>query len=146
MVFTRYPEWRCVFVERLSSLLSRNNEAKVAFRGKLFSYFHGELPHCKEVVTSTLLCLLDTSTTNDICDEQVDGCNTILRVSRSWPSRTKEALRMSLDGGSFDDFELVVPSSPAAPEHSVYFATVIVDWGFSSLSWPGVSLDSRAKS
>ena len=143
---TRYPEWRRFFVERLPLALSRDAEAKLAFRGKLSAYFRGELPHCKEVVTSTLLCLLDTSTASNICNEQVDGSNIVLRVSRPWPSRTEKALRMSLDNGLFDDFEVVIPPRPAVPSYTVYLATAIAGGFFSKFGHAGMSQRSRARS
>lgn len=131
-------------------MVSCDEAAKLAFRGKLSAYFRGELPHCKEVVTSTLLCLLDGSTINEISDERVDECNTISRLTCAWPGRTREALGMSLDNGAFDDFELVIPSNTATPRYKVYLATTIMGGIMgrvvSQLSQPGMSLSSRARS
>jgi len=145
MTSTRYPEWRRVFVERLPPILSRDLEAKLAFGEKLSAYFRGELPHCKEVVTSILLRLLDTSTINDIYDKRVDGVNTILRVPHPWPTRTKGALRTSLSNGLFDDFELAIAPRPAAPRYTVYLATVIMGGVFSQFGQLGMSLSFRTR-
>lgn len=127
----RHPDLCRAFVERLPSALSRDSKAKLAFQKKISSYFCGELPECKEVVTSTLLCLLDKSTIRAVSDKPIDGCNTILRVSSPWPGRTKEALRVSLDSGTFDDFTICpVPGR-------IYFSPVVLDSGVvSSLSTP----------
>ena len=102
MTSTRYPEWRRVFVERLLPALSRDPGAKLVFQKKLSAYFRGDLPHCKEIITSTLLCLLDISIVRTIGREPVDGYNTTLRVSCPWPDRSKKALRTSLSNGAFE--------------------------------------------
>lgn len=139
---TRYPEWRCVLVERLRLALSSDIGAKLAFERKLSAYFCGELPHCKETITCMLLCLLDQSTINEHCYKGVDGFNTIPRVSYPWPVRTKEALRVSLDNGVFDDFELATATNQAKTMH---LSTVVMDEGVGSSLWQCMSPNSHAK-
>ena len=95
----------------------------------LSAYFLGDLPHCKDIITSTLLYLLDKSTIHNIQDRPVDRYNTISRVSCPWPGRTREALRVSLDNGVFDDFELTIVHGPTVSTYSVYFAAVVMDEG-----------------
>ena len=48
-----------------------------------------------------------------------------LRVSQSWPARTKDALRVSLDHGTFEDICLAVYSGPELAMYPVYFAGVV---------------------
>ena len=137
MTLARHPDLRRAFVERLPLALSRDSKAKLAFQKKISSYFRGDLPHCKEIVTSTLLCLLDKSNIHAIRNKPTDDDNPILRVSSPWPGRTKEALRVSLDNGTFDDFTV----GPIQQEfRTIYFSTVVLDSGVVS------SLNSRAKS
>lgn len=121
MVLARYPEWRRVFVERLLFVLSSDSEAKLAFQGKLSGYFRGELPHCKEILTTTLMALLDSSTIHATGEMPADECNTVMRVSYPWPGRTKEVLGISLNSGLFDDFKLAIPRGPGKPRHLLYF-------------------------
>ncbi|KAF9647869.1 hypothetical protein BDM02DRAFT_3116340 [Thelephora ganbajun] len=129
-VFTsRYPEWHYIYVERLASALTRNSKAKLTFQRKLSAYFSGELPRCKEIITSTLLWLLDKSTVRNTFDKPVDDCSTILRVSAPWPDRTKEALRISLDIGTFDKFKFVIARGPAATLRLIYLVPAVMrDW------------------
>lgn len=146
LILARYPELRRVFVERLPPALSRDPEAKLAFEQKLSAYFRGDLPHCKEIITSTLLYLMDKYTIHNICDSPVDGYNTISRVSCPWPGRTREALRVSLDNGVFDDFELTIVPGPTAPAYSVYFAAVVMGDGVCSSFWRCKSLNCPTRS
>lgn len=134
IVSTRYPEWRRAFVERLPLAL-RDPEAKLTFERNVSTYFRGELPHCKEIITSTLLGLLDNSTIHAIYGRPTDGCHAISRVSRPWPGRTKEALRTSLANGIFADFGHAITPNPAVSMPSVYLTTAIMDGLFSSLLW-----------
>jgi len=145
-ITTRYPEWRRTYIERLAPALTRDSEAKLAFETKLSAYFRGELPHCKEIITSTLLALLDTSTIQD--DHVPPGFVyiTILRVSCPWPGRTKEALRFSLDNGILDDFKLDIAFGPALTTYQVHLAPTVMDDGTGSASWrcaPSLSLRSH---
>lgn len=70
-------------------------------------------------------------------DKPTDGHNAILRVSFPWPDRTKEALRVSLDNGIFDDFTIAL-TRPT--RRTIHFATVVLDSGVVS------SLHSRTRS
>ena len=131
----RYPEWRRIYIERLTPALSRDPEAKLAFQTKLSAYFCGELPHCKDIIISTLLYLLDGSTIHDTGDMLVDDYYTIMRVSCPWPGRTKEALRRSLDNGIFDNFELEIVRVLEASIHLVYLAPAVMDDVILSPHW-----------
>lgn len=53
--------------------------------------------------------------------------STILRVSHPWPARTKEALRASLDCGTFEDIRVTDPSAsdPESTEQRIYFAWAV---------------------
>jgi len=137
MISARHPDLCRAFVERLPPVLSRDPKAKLAFQKKISSYFRGDLPYCKEMVTSTLLCLLDKSTIHVIRDKPTNDRNTILRVSSPWPGRTKEALRLSLDNGVFDDYK--IGPFLLGPVR-IYFSTVVLDSGVVS------SLDSPDRS
>jgi len=140
MTSTRCPGLRSILIGRLLLALSNDLGVKLAFQKKLSAYFRGELPHCKEVITSTLLHLLDESTIPTTYYEPGDRYNTIPKVSRRWPGRTKEALRVSLDNGIFYDF-LITPG-PAATTQRVYLSTAVTDEGVSSLFWRCTSLNS----
>ena len=145
LIFARYPEMRRIFIERLKPALSRDSGAKRAFQEKLTAYFCGDLPHCKELITSTLLYLLDRSTIRAIYDRPIGGYNTISRASCAWPGRTREALRASLDSGMFDDFELVIVPSPPTATCSVYFATGVMNEGVCSSFWRCASINFQAR-
>ena len=142
---TRYPEWRSIYVGRLSLTLSRDSEAKSAFDTKLSAYLRGELPHCKDIIASTLLCLLDESTIRDTPVQVIDDCNTILRVSCPWPNRTRKALCRSLDSGILDGFELEIVHGQDELTRIVYLPPAIIDDGVRSPHWRCVPLNSRAK-
>ena len=142
MASTRSPELRRVFTERLPLALSRSPEAKRAFKGKLFAYFRGELSHCKDLMSSTLLRLMDESTTRTSWCEPLDDHDTIMRVSCPWPDRTKQALRMSLESGIFEDFELGTSPGPAAATPPVYLSTAVTDGGVGSSLWRCAYLNS----
>ena len=122
---TRYPEWIHIYAERLPSVLKRDWDTNFAFRKKVSAYFSGELPHCKEIITSTLSNLLDLPN-HDVCDEPAGGYSTISRVSLPWPDGTKEALHISLDNGTFDDIKLAVFCGPEATARVVHFPRVLV--------------------
>ena len=145
MMTTRYPEWRRIYVERLSSALSHDQEAKSAFHTKLPAYFDGELPHCKDIIPSTFLCLLDQSTICDTPVQVADDCNTILRVSCPWPKRTKSALCKSLDSGILDGFELEIVHGQEESTRLVYLPPAIIDDGVRSPHWRCMPLKSRVK-
>jgi len=138
----RYPALRSILVERLPSALSKNSGA-VAFKKKLSAYFHGELPHCKEVITSTLMCLQDEVTIHTKCYELAGGYNSIQRVSCPWPDRTREPLRVSLHNGIFDDFQIA--PDLATTMHPVYLSTTVTDEGVYSSFWRCASLNSHAR-
>jgi len=61
-------------------------------------------------------------------------CNTIRRVSRPWPARTKKALRRSLDEGIFEDFSVMVPPGSVSVKHLMHFAGVVDEVVSSSIS------------
>ena len=110
------------------------------------AYFHGELPHCKDIIPSTLLCLLDKSTIPDTLIQVVDYYNVILRVSCPWPDRTEKALCMSLESGTFDDFELEIAHDQEESTRLVYLPPAIIDDGVRSPHWRCVPSTSLAKS
>jgi hypothetical protein len=58
----------------------------------------------------------------------------ILRVSRPWPAGTRNALRISLDHGSFEDIRVLVPSGPGLTEEPVYFTGAVNEQVGSSIS------------
>ena len=62
------------------------------------------------------------------------GYNTITRVSRPWPARTKKALQMSLDEGIFEDIHVVALSGSESTEHLLHFAGVVDEAVGSSIS------------
>lgn len=131
----RYPEWRRIYVERLSLALPSDPEAKSAFHTKLSAYFSGEVPHCRDIIPSTFLCLMDKSTIRYIPRQVADDPNTILRVSCSWPNRTKKALCSSLDSGIIDGFELEIVHGQEESTHLVYLPSAIIDDGVRSPQW-----------
>lgn len=74
-----------------------------------------------------------TTVSNPRC-ELNGNCNTVPRVSHPWPARTKKALHVSLDKGTFEDFHLTVPLGPAKTKHPVHFAWVVDEGAFFSIS------------
>ena len=62
---------------------------------------------------------MDGSTSSDrpVAD---DDHSAILRVSRSWPAATKNALRISLDRGKLENIRIAVPTGPESMEQSMY--------------------------
>jgi len=137
MLSTRYPGLTSIFIKRLPQVLSGDPRAKLAFQKKLFAYFRGEIPHCKEVITSTLLYLLDESIP-DVCTEVNGDCDGILRVRARWPTRTRDALRVSLENGVFDDFPIA--PGPVEKAHPVYLSAAVTDEGVCSPFWRCASL------
>ena len=125
VVSTRYPQWCHVYAERLPSALQRDWDANYKFQNKITTYFSGRLPHCKEVITSTLLNFLGAPS-RDVCDESAGSNSTTLRVSRPWPDGTKEALRVSLDYGIFDDWKFPISCGLEATVRMVNFPLALV--------------------
>ena len=142
----RYPEWRRIYVERLSLALSRDPEAKSAFHTKLSAYFSGEVPHCRDIIPSTFLCLMDRSTIRDTPAQAEDDSNTISRVSCPWPNRTKKALCSSLYSGIIDGFELEIVHGQEESTRLVYLPSAIIDDGVRSPQWRCVPLIFGARS
>ena len=83
---------------------------------------------------------MDGTNTSDHRFEPGSGCDTIPRVPRPWPDRTKKALRTSLDEGIFEDFRLAIPLNSVSSEHLVHFAGA-VDEGVGSLISSGEPSD-----
>ena len=65
--------------------------------------------------------------------------NTIPRVSRPWPNRTKNALRISMDGGTFEDVHVMVFLGSGPVNHPVHFARVVDEGVGSAISWRKLS-------
>jgi hypothetical protein len=126
----RYPELHGLYIGRLRSALS-SFESKAVFQKQLSRYFSGELPHGGAILTALLQALMNGTIVNDPRCGMSNNCNTILRVSRPWPVRTKKALRTSLDTGIFEDFHLMISPGSVPSEHPVHFAGV-VDKGIGS--------------
>ena len=123
LISTRYPELIRIYAERLRSVLPRNWDANFTFQVKVSTYFSGSLPHCKDIITSTLLTFLDIP----ICDISADDQSPILRVSQPWPDGTKGALRTSLDNGIFDDWKSSIYCGPVWAVHTMHFPLTLVD-------------------
>ena len=137
MIPSRYPEWTRIYAGQLSSALDRDQDANFAFRENVSAFFSGRLPHCKEIITSTLLVLLNLPICSDESEDDRD-CSPILRVSPAWPDGTKEALRMSLDNGVFDDLKFSISCGPELTLRQVYFPSALMGdtskWEFSFAS------------
>lgn len=125
MISTRYPELNRIYAERLLPALCHDEGARLSFWAKVHAYFSGELPHCKDVITSTLLNLLDIPTP-EVCNEPAGDHGTISRVSQPWPNGTQEALRVSLGNGVFDDLKFSISCGPKATVHLVHFPLALV--------------------
>lgn len=68
---------------------------------------------------SLLQDIMDGSASSD--RPMVDGDHSAtLRVSRSWPAVTKNALRISLDRGKLENTCVAVPTGPESTEQSMY--------------------------
>ena len=127
MAFTRYPEWNNFYVERLSIALASEWDANRSFRKKLSAYFEGELPYCKEIIPSTLMCLLSNSAGHKTRHGNCLDPRVIPRVSYKWPGWAEEAVRASLDTGIFDGFKLSVSNAPGAARRPVYMPFSLAD-------------------
>ena len=106
-------------------MLPSDRSANLAFRKKVSNYLSGQLPHCKEIITSTLLKLLKVHTPT-VFDEPGDDNGLISRVAQLWPDGTKEALRGSLDKGIFDDWTLSIYCGPGETVHTIHFPLALV--------------------
>lgn len=106
-----------------------------AFEHQISRYFSGELPHSKDFLTSLLQTLMSDRPALNIPSSGVGGNNnTIPRVSHPWPVRTKDALCISLDRGTFEDISIMVPLGPEQTKYPVYFAEPVDEGiGLSSL-------------
>ena len=51
--------------------------------------------------------------------------NIIPRVSCPWPTRTKDALRVSMDEGTFEDVRVMALSGSGPTKHPVHFTRVV---------------------
>jgi len=121
----RYPEFQGLYVVRLRSVLSSPFESKLPFQNQLRRYFLGELPHSKDFLKSSLQNLMVGTTATDLRCEPSGDCNAILRVSHPWPARTKNALRVSLDKGTFEDFHFMLPPDPVSTKYPMHFAGAV---------------------
>ena len=121
----RYPELQGLYVVRLRSLLSFRVEDRLPLELQLHRYFSGELPHGEGILNLLLQTLTDGTTVTDLRHELSGDCNTIPRVSHPWPVRTKNALCMSLDNGTFEDFHLTLTPGPVPTKHPMYFAGAV---------------------
>ena len=122
----RYPELQSLYIARLRSVLSSSTpENNLPYQTQLRRYFLGELPHCEGIFKSLLQALMSRTTVTDPRCELSADCNTISRVSHPWPARTKKALRVSLDKGTFEDFHFMLPSGLASTKHPMHFAGAV---------------------
>ena len=125
-VSCRYPELHGLYIKQLRSRLSYSfGRHKDTFEQQLARYFSGELPHSRDVLKSLLQALMGESTASNPRCELGGGHNTIPRVSRPWPARTKRALRISLDSGTFEDIHIATLPGSGTTKHLVYFAGVV---------------------
>ena len=120
----RYPELQDLYVVRLRSVLS-SRPFKSSFQRQLHRYFLGEIPHSKDILKSLLQALMGVPTAADLGFELSGDCNTIPRVSHPWPGRTKNALRVSLDEGTFEDFHFTLTPGPVPTKYPMYFAGAV---------------------
>ena len=125
-MFIRYPEWNSTYAERLSLVVSTDWEAKWAFQSKLSAYFSGELPHCKEIITSAFLRLLNNSADRGGHHVSTEDHSTISRVSDLWPDWTRDALSLSLDSGVFDSFKFSVFNAQETRQ-LIYLPSMLMD-------------------
>jgi hypothetical protein len=111
-----------------------DHSAHALFQQQMSRYFSGELRHSKDFLTSLLETLMSDRPVSDIpCG--VDGShNTIPRVSRPWPARTKNALQMSLDCGIFEDIRIMASSGYGPTKYPVYLAGAVDERVGSSIS------------
>lgn len=127
-IFIRYPEWNPTYADRLFFAVSTDWEAKCAFQNKLSAYFSGELPHCKEIITSAFLRLVNNSNDRRSHHPLREDHNTISRVSDPWPDWTRDALSLSLDSGVFDGFMFsVFDDAQQTTRQLIYLPSILMD-------------------